>query len=135
MRGKGCSNGIEAWTTIRHTHSPPTPAATRTDLMRARSLGRLNSHQDVIPKSEGWEVCVGALSRDHGEEPSDTKRVCASPTRLASEMLFARAFDILWADLEKYGFAAGCLGCRAWLVGRSRQGRSEECRRRLENRS
>lgn len=43
-----------------------------------------------------------------------------------------RWMSITKAYLEKYGFTAGCLGSRAWLIGRSRQEHSEECRGRLE---
>lgn len=43
-----------------------------------------------------------------------------------------RSMSITKVDLEKYGFPARCLGCRARLEGSPRQGHSEECRRRLE---
>jgi hypothetical protein len=35
-------------------------------------------------------------------------------------------------DLEKYGYSAGCQGCKAILRGTTRQGHSEACRARLE---
>ena len=43
-----------------------------------------------------------------------------------------RRVQITRADLEKHGFTKGCLGCRAWLAGKPRQGHSEECRKRME---
>lgn len=35
-------------------------------------------------------------------------------------------------ELEKSGFTPICFGCRMWLVGKSRQGHSELCRRCLK---
>ena len=35
-------------------------------------------------------------------------------------------------DLEKYGYSAGCPGCKAILRGTARQGHSEACRSRIE---
>lgn len=56
----------------------------------------------------------------------------ADVERTAAADPVLRRMSITKADLEKYGFTAGCLVCRVWLTGRSRQRHSEECRRRLE---
>lgn len=62
----------------------------------------------------------GGARPEHGIE----RAVAADPV--------PRRMNITKAGLAKYGFTAGRLGCRAWLTGRSTQGHSEECRRRLE---
>ena len=43
-----------------------------------------------------------------------------------------RQFCMRKVDFKKHGYSSGCKGCRALLKGTSRQGHSEECRRRME---
>lgn len=52
--------------------------------------------------------------------------------RTAAAEVAPRRMNSTKADLEKYGFTAGCLGCRVWLAGRLRQGHSEEYRPKLK---
>lgn len=52
--------------------------------------------------------------------------------REAAEESLLRRTTTACADLEHYGFTTGCLGCRAWLIVRSRQGHPVECSQHLE---
>ena len=61
------------------------------------------------------------------QEPSEVTR----PVRGKDEYV-PRRFRIQKGDLEKFGYTAGCLGCRAANRGLPATGHSEECRRGIQ---
>lgn len=66
--------------------------------------------------------------RSERQDPLGERMLGVEVERTAAAEAVPRRTNITKADREKYGFFAGCLGCPAWLTGRS----SEACRRRLE---
>ena len=44
----------------------------------------------------------------------------------------AKRAKIMKEDLRRFGYTVGCQGCRAAVRGKTAQGHSEECRKRME---
>lgn len=74
VRRVGDASGIEAWRRIHKRYSPSAPATELIDLMRVVSAGKAQSHRELIPKIQEWQVLVDALHRDHA---SSCVRRCA----------------------------------------------------------
>lgn len=107
-------------------------AGTGAGVWRTREVQR-RSH------SERWSVAVvatvGLLLWHTFEEDDDSGGPSVRAqlaTKVAAAEVVPRRMSITKAHLEKLGFTVGCLGRRASLMGRSRQGHSEASRRRLE---
>ena len=78
---------------------------------------------DNDPNVDGEKLVVEDLGRQMLEpEVAKEKEVVFVPHRIM----------IKKKDLEKYGYSAGCPGCKAILRGTARQGHSEACRSRIE---
>ena len=80
---------------------------------------------DNDPNVDGEKLVVEDLGRQMLEpEVAKEKEAVFVPHRIM----------IKKEDLEKYGYSAGCPGCKAILRGTARQGHSEACRSRIEDR-
>lgn len=99
------------------------------------------------PQSERWAPgvaqMVGGVPWHMSEEDEDAdgpsvkgqlgeRKPESEVARVAATEAAICRMNITKADLEKYRFTAGCLGCMAWLTGRAWQGHSEEYSRRFE---
>jgi hypothetical protein len=96
--------------------------------------GRWN--REFVDKIVGvpWEVYPGVKGSAEirsrvrfPQEPGEAPR----PIRGRDEYI-PRRFRIQKGDLQKFGFTAGCPGCRAANRGLPATGHSEECRRRIQ---
>jgi hypothetical protein len=96
--------------------------------------GRWN--REFVDKIVGvpWEVYPGVKGSVEirsrvrfPQEPGEVPR----PIRGRDEYI-PRRFRIQKGDLQKFGFTAGCPGCRAANRGLPATGHSEECRRRIQ---
>ena len=78
---------------------------------------------DNDPNVDGEKLVVEDLGRQM-LEPEVAKEIEA--------VFVPHRIMIKKEDLEKYGYSAGCPGCKAILRGTARQGHSEACRSRIE---
>ena len=114
----GDKNGV--WTRSVH-RNPLTSDGRRGALEVVKHVPWRVSDND--PNVDGEKLVVEDLGRQMLEpEVAKEKEAVFVPHRIM----------IKKEDLEKYGYSAGCPGCKAILSGTARQGHSEACWSRIE---